>query len=117
LTFGPEHGGVIILDSDPRPGKDEAVKTVSLPNWRERITAQMAYLIQAKRDQHVGNSQEVKMKAQHVFAISQLIEAMVDVYKRAEKQGDLTQAATQEYYRKHVATVRQTFQVPALLPD
>lgn len=114
LTFGPEAGGVLIIDEDPSTPERHRMQ-VSLPKFLERIVAQQQYLLAAKRDQHVGNMQQVMMKAQHVAAINGLVEAMCDVYNRAQKQGDLTRASVQEYYKRHVATVRQTYAVPSLI--
>lgn len=110
-----------MIDDDPTCPEKHKIQ-ISLPKWRARIIAMQAYLLTAKRDQHVGNPQEVLMKAQHVTAINGLVEAMCDVHERARRQGDLTRESVQDYYRKHVATVRQTYAVPAsissdMLPD
>lgn len=115
LTFWPDGGGVYVTDQDPRPDDPLPAVSMTLPKWMARIAAQRGYLKAAQQDAHIGTPDEVRYKAQHVRAITGLVEAMLDVARRAHAQGDLTQAAVQKYYRDHVAPVRQTHLVPGTI--
>lgn len=117
LTFWAEGGGIYVIDQDPRADDPETTKTITLPQWVARLRAQKDYLAHVIRDQHRGSPQQIAIKTQIARAVAGLVRAMETVARDAQRQGDLTEASVQRYYRDHVATVRQTHLVPnAILP-
>jgi len=115
LIFWAEAGGVHIIDMDPRPDDPETDKYVSLPKWSERVKMQRAYVEHAERDSHIGTPIQIEKKHYHLNAIKSCLRAMEDVERTAQRQGDCTDPIVQEYYKKHVAPVKQTYQVPSLI--
>jgi hypothetical protein len=114
LTFWAEGGGIYIIDAEHRP--DEAPqKSVMLPGWKQRLDAQMRLLAHVEKTKHVGEPSTVAWKVQYCRALSALVSAMFEVGCQANEQGDLSRPEVQEYYRKHVASVKQTHLVPGVI--
>ena len=114
LTFWAEGGGIYVIDSQPKPG-EEPRKSIMLPGWQARTMAQLKYYNYVAKDAHVGDPGTVLWKAQHARAIKCLVEAMFEVGRQAVQQGDLSRPEVQEYYRKHVAPVKQTYLIPGIV--
>ena len=113
LTFWAEGGGVRIIDTDAKT-PEQRERSLTLPRWNSHLDMLRNYLLAAIADQHNGSPDIIRYKAQHVYALSSVVRAGALVAKQAARQGDLTQTAVQEHYRKHVAPVKRTYQVPHL---
>lgn len=119
MEFWAESGGVYVIDSNPSPTSKRAATDceqdphapipLSLRAWEKRCRMFTGMLTHYEREHaHTGN---VTKEAQYCYNLRTLVEACWIVYRAAKEQGDLTDPAVQEYYRKHVMPVPQNFQV------
>ena len=91
---------------------DKEVVSVTLPKWKERITAQLRLRTRAAMTSHIGDPMKLAIQAQQLATFDALLVAMEAVAKEVEHQGDIMAKGTQKHIRDHVSRVKQTFQVP-----
>ena len=119
MEFWAEAGGVYLIDHNPAPSTQRtasdcamdphAALPIPLPAWRKRCQMFTGMLKHYEREHsHTGN---VQKEAQYCYNLRTLVDAAWIVFRAAQEQGDLTDPAVQEYYKKHVASVPQNFQV------
>lgn len=110
LTFWAEGGGVYMLDDSPKPGT-ERQKSITLTGWRERMDDRRRAVKLLELQSHHGNEFQKASAAQTYQVQKDLLTAMQAVEADVVRQGDIMNPKVQEYYKKHVAPVKRTFQV------
>lgn len=111
-------GGVHIIDEAYPEGTDGHYVTMTLRKWRERIDGFENMIRELEAHAHEGTGADVAHQRQQADVYKSALDAMKDIERTCDRQGDLTRAEVREYYRKHVAPVRKFTVVPSsLLPD
>lgn len=97
LTFWPENGLIYVED-----GRDASFSAITRPEWVARIL-HFNDVCRRLRDviERTGNIQKRKSLVQEWETTLKLIEAMVDVNRRAKAQGDPTDEAVLQHVRTH----------------
>jgi hypothetical protein len=110
LTFWPQNGFIYVEDSS-----DESFVTISRKDWLLRAAAMAADAARlGDIATRAGNEWKQMTAVQERDAVLSLVDAMIEVAKRAKAQGDPTDPKVVDHIVKHEAKRKRQFVVPDL---
>lgn len=110
LTFWPQNGFIYVEDSF-----DDSFVTISRKDWLLRSAAMASDAARLGDISIRSDNEWKKMTAvQERDAVLSLVDAMIDVAKRAKAQGDPTDPKVVDHIVKHEAKRKRHFVVPDL---